>query len=395
MEGSNKVILHIICDSIWFDNVYSRFEEMDGYVSRYLLRDINIDKSQLKYIRNSEKVICASSLQEWGEIVGDPKNDIIYFQGLWKSSLKAIDYIRKEAVVMWWGFGQDIYDNEFGWAPLLPVMVYKPRTFLFVLKHSKTVRSVLSKSMTCLFPRFYDLLQNVRYHIQGKRKIHKEVLSRIDYAFTPLPIELDEIEKRHPYIHAKPFTLKYYQYKIPFEFQVKIGDVLFDHSAMSNNNHMDLLARMKKLPLMGRSIYMPLSYGNRFVADFMMEHAYFEDAETLFLKEVLPKDDYLKVLSNCSHALFGTIRQSGLGTVSILLRKGVKVFFFENSIMYKHFKREGYYVFSIEKDLNDESINTPLPYELALHNYTLFYSKLGPMESYQQQFDRLLASTNR
>lgn len=393
MEGSKKVILHIIHDSIWFDKVYLSFEGMDGYINRYLYRDIGIDKSSFEYINYSEKVICAQSLQEWGKIVSDPNNDIIYFQGLWKSSLKAIDYISDNAIVMWWCLGMEIYSNLYGWAPLLPVRLYKPKTFSFMLTHSKSLRLFLSKILTWKFPLIYDGIQSIRYRISGRRILHKELLSRIDYAFTPLPIELEELKYRHSYIKAKQFELRGKSTQWPFNYQEKVGHILFDHSAMSNNNHLDLLAALRKCHLSDRHIFFPLSYGNKDIKDYLMKHASFEGAETHFLTEVMPRQEYTDLLSNCSHALFGTIRQSGLGNTFILLRKGVKLFFFEESIVYKYCKREGYHVFSIEKDLNDESIVTPLPYDMALHNYNLFYKRRGVSdETYQQQFDRILSS---
>ena len=387
------VILHIVFDSVLFDKVYPEFEKMEGYENRYLFRSLNFDKSSFKFVKNNEKIICAASLEEWGTIVNDPRNDIIYFHALWKDSLKAIDYIRKDVIVMWRCFGYEIYDNEYGWAPLLPVKVYKPRTFLFFLRNSNRVRSFLSRSMTWTFPRLYDCLQSIRYCIEGKRRLHKEMLSRIDFAFTPLPIELEELKKRHPYIKAKPYVLRTNKPQWPFEYQEKVGHILFEHSAMLNNNHLDLMAAMKKLHLTGRNVYVPLSYGDDFVVDYLLNHVSFNGAETHFLTELLSGKDYKELLSHCSHALFGTIRQSGLGNLNIMLRMGIKVFFFEDSIMYKHFKREGYYVFSVEKDLNDESISTPLSYDMALHNYNLFYQKRGEFgESYQQQLDSLLSS---
>lgn len=388
-----KVILHIVFDSVLFDKVYPRFEEMEGFENRYLFRGLHYEKSWFKYVKNIDKIICADTLEEWGAIINDPSNDIIYFHALWKDSLKAIDFIRKEAVVMWWCFGYEIYENEYGWAPLLPLNVYKPRTFLFLLRHSKRIRSLLSKSITWTFPKFYDALQSIRYFIQGKRILHKELLSRIDFAYTPLPIELDELKKKHPYIKAKPYVLKAPSSQWPFEYQEKEGFILFEHSAMLNNNHLDLLATVRKLHLQGRKVYVPLSYGDKDITDYLITHASFDGAETHFLTEVLTGKDYNELLSNCSHALFGTIRQSGLGNVNILLRKGVKIFFYENSIMYKHFKREGYYVFSIENDLNDESISSPLTYEMALHNYNLFYRKGKSLSvSYKQQMDSILSS---
>lgn len=393
MNGDKRVILHIVFDGILFDKVFPRFEEMEGYENRYLFNRIGVCKSEIRYLKNTEKLICTHSLQEWGGVVGDPQNDIIYFHGLWKDSLKAVDFIQKDALVMWWCYGQEIYGNEYGWAPLLSVKVYKPKTLLFVLKHSKTPRSFISNSLTWLFPRLYDAMQVVRYRVLGKRCILKEMLGRIDYAFTPLPIELDELKKRHTYIHAKPYRLGGAAQPWPYEYQKRVGQILFDHSAMSNNNHLDLLSITKKLHLTGRNVYIPLSYGNDDIVDYMLKHAFFEGAETHFMTEVIPGKEYIELVSNCSHALFGTIRQSGLGNANIMLRKGVKMFYYEDSIMYKQLKSDGYYVFSIEKDLNDDSIREPLSNEMALHNYNLFYKLHGTAsESYQQQFDRILAS---
>lgn len=392
MNGNKKVILHIVFDGILFDKVFPAFEKMEGYENRYLFNRLGVDKSEIRYLKNTEKLVCAHSMQEWGSVVGDPQNDIIYFHGLWKDSLKAVDFIPKHAVIMWWCYGQEIYGNEYGWAPLMSVKVYKPKTLFFVLRHSKTLRLFISKSLTWVFPQLYDTMQDIRYRIQGKRYIHKEMLGRIDYAFTPLPIELDELKKRHPYIKAKPYKIGATAQPWPFEYQKRVGHILFDHSAMSNNNHLDLLSITKKLHLTGRNIFVPLSYGNDDIADYMLKHASFEGANTHFLTEVIPGKDYLQLVSNCSHALFGTIRQSGLGNAYIMLRKGVKIFYYEDSIMYKQLKKDGYYVFSIEKDLNDDSIREPLTDEMALHNYNLFYKYFGTTpESYQQQFDRILA----
>ena len=61
-------------------------------------------------------------------------------------------------------------------------------------------------------------------------------------------------------------------------------------------------------------------------------------------------------MSGCTHAIFGMIRQSGLGNIYLCFRKGIKVFLFKDSILYKQFKTDGYHVFSIEDELNDNSI---------------------------------------
>lgn len=395
MNGNKKVILHIVFDGILFDKVYPAFDKMDGYENIYLLNRINVSSTDLLFIKSTNKITVANSLEEWGNMVGDIQNDIIYFHGLWKDSLKAVDFIRKEAVVIWWCYGYEIYGNEFGWAPLLPVKVYKPKTLRFILKHSKTPRLFFKTSMTWIFPRLFDVIQRIRYCICGKRFIHKELLSRIDYAWTPLPVELVELKKRHAFIKAKPFKLGAAAQPWAYEYQKKVGNILFDHSAMSNNNHIDLLSVTKRLHFEGRHVYVPLSYGNSDVMDYMLKHASFKGGETHFLTEVIPSEEYRGLVANCSHALFGTIRQSGLGNANIMLRKGVKMFYYEDSMMYKQLKRDGYYVFSIEKDLNDDSIREPLSEEMAEHNYNLFYKNYySSREPHQQFFDRVLAEKN-
>ncbi len=391
MEGKEKVILHITPDIIWFDKIYPNFEKMEGYKNIYLLDCINTDKSRLCYIKSTEKVICASSLEDWGKIIGDSRNDVIYFHSLTKYSIAAVNFIRKEAVVMWWCFGYEIYENAFGRSPLLPVKVYKPRTFRYYLKHSKSFKSFVSRIMVNKIPRLYDIFMSVGCGVVGKTNIHKKMLNRIDYAFTPLPIEFEELKKRHAYIKAKPYRLRGSAVQWPFDYKEKEGNILFEHSSMLSNNPFDLLYSMKKLHLNGRNVYAPLSYGNVGLVDFFKKNDNIAGADIHVITEMIPANEYIQLISNCSHALFGMIRQSGLGNAYIMLRKGVKMFYYEDSIMYKHFKREGYYVFSIEKDLNDESIKTPLTEEMALHNYNLFYKNFETKgESYQQQFDRIL-----
>ena len=108
MNGNKKVILHLVFDGILFDRMYQRFEQMERYENRYLFGSLN-NEYNIKYINNTEKLIRINSLDAWGKVVADPQVDIIYLHGLWGDYLKAVDYIRKDVVVMWWCYGKDIY----------------------------------------------------------------------------------------------------------------------------------------------------------------------------------------------------------------------------------------------------------------------------------------------
>lgn len=392
MSGNKKVILHLVFDGILFDQVYCSFEEMMQYENRYLLDVLGKDR-QLKFIKNTEKLLNADSLEEWGNIVSNPEVDIIYLHGLWQSYLKAINYIRQDVVVMWWCYGMEIYENVLRHPPLLPLKLYKPQTHWFCFRHMMGLH-FLSIELSYFSPKLYNLLiKTYNYFTKNQDNKLIRLLSRIDYAFTPLETELIELKKRHSYIKAIPFRLRPSITKEPIEIHDETGHILLEHSANITNNHLDIIAaiKSKELDLRERVIYVPLSYGNEKLAACVQAEANFDGANVHFLMDALPLEEYNKIMSGCTHAIFGMIRQSGLGNIYLCFKKGIKVFFFKDSMLYKHFKEGGYYVYSIEDDLNDNSIKEPLMQEQALCNYNMFYSLFADSRgTYQQQFDNIL-----
>ncbi len=134
MRGDKKVILHLVIDGVFFDSISSQFDKLDGYENIYLYLYFKNVK-ELTYIKQKEKVIIAKDIDEWGKIINDPCIDIVYLHGLWEVSMYAAKYIRKEVIVMWWCYGREIYENCWDRAPLLPLKLYKPKTFRLSLIH--------------------------------------------------------------------------------------------------------------------------------------------------------------------------------------------------------------------------------------------------------------------
>lgn len=391
MNGDKRVILHITFDGIIFDQVYLKFEEMEGYENRYLLHDIGHNGS-FRFIKNSQKVICVDSLKEWGGIVGDSSVDILYLHGLWPGYFKAFDYIQPGVIVMWWCYGMEIYENSLRWPPLLPLKLYKPITHRFLLKNKMGVK-LLAKEISRIAPRLFILSVKATNLLKGRRINELEdVLSRIDYAFTPLDIEFEELKKRHPYIKAQPFRLGLSVDKDIVRKHNSAGSILLEHSANITNNHLDIIAAIKDkgFQLQGRDVYIPLSYGDPIIASRVQKEACFEGANVHCLMNPVPFEEYSNIISSCTHAFFGMIRQSGLGNIFICFRKGIKLFFFKDSILYKHFKNQGFYVFSIEDDLNDFNLKEPLSLEQAEYNSEKFYSLYVSHSTYKEQFDKIL-----
>ena len=70
--------------------------------------------------------------------------------------------------------------------------------------------------------------------------------------------------------------------------------------------------------------------------------------------------------------ILGHLRQQAIGNISMAIAHGVKIYLYKESIIYKDYKSKGYYIYSIEDDLSEESLYEPIAYEYALHNYRLY-----------------------
>lgn len=394
MENNYKVILHIVFDGILFDGVSNRFDQMIGYKNIFLLNVYGVNLS-LKYIENGAKVVIAKDEEEWGNIINDPNIDIIYFHGLWAESAKAVKFITNKAIVIWWCYGMDIYENVLGIAPLVPIKLYKPKTFWLVTKRNIKIHRFTSGFLSYFFPKAYNYIMRIKYPERTK-SIYR-MAARMDYLFTPLPLEYDEVKRYNNFITAKPFRLynKPTQISCPVQHS-SVGNILVDHSANITNNHIDIFHKLKKVTINRRTLIIPISYGVSYIQERIKQYNNFKGAETIFLENPIPFIDYVEILKSCSHAIFGGIRQTGLGNIFLCLRLGVKVFLFKDSITYKYLKKTGYRVFAIEQELNDTEISIPLDNDSVMHNYNLYHNRSDISHgTYEQQFDYLIEESKK
>lgn len=389
MENNKKVILHIIADSVHFDILSNRFDQMTGYKNIYLFNAFG-KISHIQNIKNISKVVIAQNEEEWGKIVGNSNIDIIYFHGLWLESTKAIRYIHEHAIVVWWCFGMEIYETGLGIAPILPIKLYKPKTLHLCLKRTLSHYRSISRLLVYFFPSIFNFLK----WIQSPKRVKEiyKMLERVNYLFTPLNIEYEEVTHKCKRINAKPFRLVFYSkdQKPSPNYHLTSSALLIDHSAHITNNHLDIFHALRRFNLNSRTLIIPISYGDSYLQKEIKKLSNFNNSKTKFIEGSLPLKDYRNIIGTCSHAFFGGMRQTALGNISYLIRTGVKIFFFKDSILYKHYKKMGFYVYSIES-LNEKELITPLSKDEALHNYNLYFKDYGiSHETYEQQFDKLL-----
>ena len=105
---------------------------------------------------------------------------------------------------------------------------------------------------------------------------------------------------------------------------------------------------------------MPLSYGNDEYKKWLLDNI--DESDTIPILDFMPSEDYYKILDSCSYAVFGTIRQQALGNINYAISKGIKVFLYKDSVVYKNNIELGFVVYAIE-DMDKASLSTPLSLE--------------------------------
>lgn len=388
MRDGKKVILHVASDSQHFTGVYRRFEKLSGYESVFLMmpKKLGHENEDYFFIQDyRDKIVQTTDWEEWKSYFSHPDVDIIYYWGVFPDYFKSVDSIGKDKIVILWIFGRDIYEVvDSSYPPVLNVRLYKPYTFV-LLNWLRVKRLHLIRSNLAYLIPTYDLLR-------GKRD-RRSLLARADYIQTPLTIEYELIKEKLG-IKAKSFMLdgRGCEPKEQIVVHDAPGKVIVNHSGAFTNNHLDVLRRLSKVNLKGREVVFPMNYGfgKGTLLMKMKKYKDFGDTHTVFLENILPLDEYQELLQQTTHAVFGPLRQQALGNIFMCFIYGVKVFLYKDGILYKQFIKDGFKVFSIEKELDTKNIETPLAKEEAEYNNRLYYSLYGLWEGYTQKcFDDL------
>ena len=134
--------------------------------------------------------------------------------------------------------------------------------------------------------------------------------------------------------------------------------ILVGNSADPSNNYLDVLALIDKRKIRNK-IYMPLAYGISKNKSYLTE--LFANNDKYIIQDTfVSRDEYDKILKKCRVAVMGHTRQQAMGNILYFLAHGLKVFLYKESIAYKFFKENGVHIFSIEDELCQEEIDTPL-----------------------------------
>jgi len=382
MKDNKIIILHTFQDGLIFSAVADSYDALPDVENLYLFYAPDRDHKMQNLKDARVKII--NNFKEYTSYFSNPEIDVILFYSLPYHYYYLFDYIDDRKFVIWWAWGYDIYYKQGKFPPLIPLdEMYMPLTKQYMLNHQKTS---LSDKIHYAIPKIKYPLKWIIRNVFGvainlPQKSQKEIIARIDAFYAPLDIEYDLMKDSQPTFRAIRNPRMHRKKDYELVLKTVPGNVLINHSLTYTDNHLDVFEYLRDVKIdMERKYILPVSYGlDGFNEnpENLINVSCLNESQTIWLTKVLSLEEYNKVMDSSTHAIYGTLRQQALGNILRCFLKGIKVFMFEKSILYKDLKKKGYKIFTIEKDLTSESLSTCLSESEAMHNFDLYAKRFS------------------
>lgn len=224
----------------------------------------------------------------------------------------------------------------------------------------------------------------------------KEVLYKIS-VFGSLPgFSFEEHKKQelyNPNIKQVPFSYYPLEFIIKDEqLRAKGRDILLGNSASTSNNHLEALEILSHVNLEGRTIHVPLSYGNNKYAKALIKQGkkLFPDEFTPYT-QFLPLEKYNQLMASCGVVIMNHYRPQAVGNIIAALYLGAKVLLNDTEI-YRYFRRLGCHIYLIEESIQKQGLFELLNNEQINENRQILRHHLSTdalVKGMQQSFDEL------
>ena len=175
------------------------------------------------------------------------------------------------------------------------------------------------------------------------------------------PYEIDLIKEYHPEFNALPLDF-YYGAKDFFipehpEKEIRHGkkNIMIGNSADMMGNHLDVLKVLSNIEIDKMAkIIIPLSYGGSptYVDKVVKMAEVIAPGQIVSLRNFLPLQDYLNLITNCRTAIFAHERQQASDNIFMQLIYGARVYMSETSEAYHYLISIGLRIFSLQKDIH-------------------------------------------
>lgn len=349
-----KRILHIVTDDKFGKFVYQEFSQTEDVINEYLCVSENIQLVFINFPYEHHWNGDNDYLGKLMDIINKYHTVVVHF--LNKNALKIISKLDPEIKVVWIGWGGDYY-----W--LIDTL---PKFSLYGRKTAK----------------YLDVKDS--YFIKKLKKITRickvRALQRIDYFSPVLQSEYDMIKINYPNFRPKYIAWNYGNLQDNYiagyeDFKITDKNLLIGNSATPTNNHLDIFEKLE----IGNTInffdkiFIPLSYGNKEYKKNIIDQAEIcLGTRVNIIAEFLPYEQYMKILQKCDNVIMGHIRQQAMGNIIALLYLGAKIYFPEESVVYKDLLSKGYSVFTIANLTDEDLVKNPLNSKIiAIHRELL------------------------
>lgn len=361
----------MVTDDKFYQGVAELFNAIPGIKNMYI---VLVPKGYtFKFIADTSGLTIVNSKQE---LYGYLKREgvvAVYFHSLTSDQYYLVKHIPQKVKILWWSWGSDIYFSYHQSKALINIGLYEPLTQEYIKNREKEYPKYKAAVWFILRP-LTDYLR-------------KKIIQRVDFCKTVLPIEYEYLKKN------KYFRADYFDYGGMKTFNcvhhTSVGNMIIGNSATATNNHLDIIEKLKHLNAERfEKIVFPINYGDSQYASYLKSNVTFNNA--FFLETVLPFAEYSALYNSFTHAIFGHLRQQAIGNVTLAIRNSCKVFLYKDSIAYKQFKEKwGFIIYTIDDDLNDINLETPLTEEEEKYNYKKYIQVFGAKPRLEDELKRI------
>lgn len=354
-----KRILHIVTDDKFGKFVHQEFSQPEDVINEYLFVSENVQPIFINFPYQHHWDGADTYLERLMKTINTFQIVVIHF--LNKNALRIISKLNPEIKVVWIGWGGDYY-----W--LIDTL---PQ---FSLYGEKTAKYLNVKNSY-----FTKKLKKIK-------RINKvRALQRIDYFSPVLQSEYDMIKINYPNFRAKYIAWNYGNLQDNYiagyeDFKITDKNLLIGNSATPTNNHLDVFGKLE----IGNTInffdkiFIPLSYGNKEYKKFIIDQAETRLGSTVnIISEFLPYEQYMEILQQCDNVIMGHIRQQAMGNIITLLYLGAKIYFQEESVVYKDLISKGYSVFTVANLTDENLVKNPLNSNIVAVHRELLNTEWG------------------
>lgn len=182
---------------------------------------------------------------------------------------------------------------------------------------------------------------------------------------------------KHHYSFVYPSNL-YKDIEISHEFNNRKLFIQVGNSADPSNNHIEILNKLKALNRNDIQIIVPLSYGNKEYAKKVIKVGTKMFRENFTpMKDFMPLNEYIQLLSKIDIAIFNHDRQQALGNITTLIGMG-KTIYMKSDITSTEFLRSmGIQLFDVETIEKDLSV---LSEKAIQYNKNIIKNRFSPEE---------------